>query len=173
MYRPSQYQLMCSSDDLHKNKLRCVTLRHFVILPSVRHPYYGFVNPIETSTSAVLILLDCGTHHGSITFWGLSNVKCVNWENELQKSYYKTCDRCKSINDILITIIIIIISIIIINPRSEVLPEKLTGPSLFKKFPAFYGNRMFLTATTTLATCPYEPERSSLCLPIPFLADPF
>lgn len=41
-YRLSQYQLKRSSDDLHKNKLRCVTLRHFLTLSkgySVGHPY--------------------------------------------------------------------------------------------------------------------------------------
>ena len=34
-------------------------------------------------------------------------------------------------------------------PWSRGLPEKLTGPQLVKKFPAFYGTRMFITAFTT------------------------
>jgi hypothetical protein len=47
----------------------------------------------------------------------------------------------------LIIIIIIIKSIIIfINPWNVVLPEKLTGPQLVNKFPAFCGNRRFITA---------------------------
>ena len=45
--------------------------------------------------------------------------------------------------------IIIIIIIIIIIPWSGVLLEKLTGPQLVKKFPAFYGTRRFLTAFTS------------------------
>jgi len=31
---------------------------------------------------------------------------------------------------------------------AEFLPEKLTGPQLIKKFPAFYGTRRFITAFT-------------------------
>jgi hypothetical protein len=34
---------------------------------------------------------------------------------------------------------------LILNPSSRVL-EKLTGPQLVKKFPAFYGTRRFITA---------------------------
>jgi hypothetical protein len=37
---------------------------------------------------------------------------------------------------------------IIFIPWSKVLPEKLTGPQLVRKFPAFYGNRRFMTAYT-------------------------
>jgi len=36
-----------------------------------------------------------------------------------------------------------------ISPGNTVLPEKLTGPQLGKKFPAFYGTRSFTTAVTT------------------------
>jgi hypothetical protein len=44
---------------------------------------------------------------------------------------------------------------------SRVLPEKLTGPESFKKFPAFYGTRRFVTAFTTA------------CLPpVPVLSEP-
>jgi hypothetical protein len=32
---------------------------------------------------------------------------------------------------------------------SRVLPEKLTGPKLLKKFPAFYGTQRFITTFTT------------------------
>ena len=41
-----------------------------------------------------------------------------------------------------------IIIIIIITPWSKVLLKKLTGSQLVKKFPAFYGTRMFITAFT-------------------------
>ena len=34
------------------------------------------------------------------------------------------------------------------TPRSSVLLEKLTGPQLVKKFPAFYGSRSCITAFT-------------------------
>jgi hypothetical protein len=34
-------------------------------------------------------------------------------------------------------------------PLSRFLPEKLTRPQLLKKFPAFCGTRMFITAFTT------------------------
>jgi hypothetical protein len=47
-----------------------------------------------------------------------------------------------------------------LTPRNRVLLEKLTGSQLVKKFPAFYGTRMFITPFT----CPYlEPYQSSLC----------
>jgi hypothetical protein len=35
-----------------------------------------------------------------------------------------------------------------ITLRSRVLPEKLTGPQLLKKFPAFYGTLRYITAFT-------------------------
>jgi hypothetical protein len=35
-------------------------------------------------------------------------------------------------------------------PWNKVLPEKLTGPQLVKKFLAFYGTRRFVTAFTTV-----------------------
>ena len=35
------------------------------------------------------------------------------------------------------------------TPWSRVLLEKLTGFQLIKKFPAFYGTRMFITAFTS------------------------
>ena len=63
-----------------------------------------------------------------------------------------------------------IIIIIIITPQSRVIPEKLTGPQLVKKFPTFYGNQGFITAST----CPTsKPERSIPILSIPRLEDPF
>jgi hypothetical protein len=37
---------------------------------------------------------------------------------------------------------------VIPTPWSRVLPEKLTNPQMLKKFPAFYGTRMFITAFT-------------------------
>jgi hypothetical protein len=37
--------------------------------------------------------------------------------------------------------------------------QKLTGFQLVKKFPAFYGNRKFITAFKIAATCPYpQPD---------------
>ena len=36
-----------------------------------------------------------------------------------------------------------------LTPWSRVLPEKLTGPQLVKKFPTFYGNRRFISAFTS------------------------
>jgi hypothetical protein len=36
-----------------------------------------------------------------------------------------------------------------LTPCSRVLPEKLTGPQLFKKFPKFYGTRKFITPFTS------------------------
>jgi hypothetical protein len=35
------------------------------------------------------------------------------------------------------------------NSIELVLPEKVTGPLLVKKFPAFYGTRRFITAFTS------------------------
>ena len=37
----------------------------------------------------------------------------------------------------------------ILTPCSTVLPEKLTGYQLVKKFPTFYGTRKFITAFTS------------------------
>ena len=39
--------------------------------------------------------------------------------------------------------------IFLLTPWSRVLPEKLAGPQLARKFPAFYGTRRFITACTT------------------------
>jgi hypothetical protein len=41
-----------------------------------------------------------------------------------------------------------------LTPWSRVLLEKLTGRQLVKKFPAFYGTRMFITALTRACHCP-------------------
>jgi hypothetical protein len=46
-----------------------------------------------------------------------------------------------------------------LTPWRTVLPEKLTGPQLVKKFPAFYGTRKFITVFTKARHCPYtEPD---------------
>jgi prolipoprotein diacylglyceryltransferase len=37
---------------------------------------------------------------------------------------------------------------VLITPWSRVLPEKLTGSQLVKKFPVFYGTGRFITAFT-------------------------
>jgi len=42
----------------------------------------------------------------------------------------------------------------LLTPWSRVLPEKLTGFQLVKKFPAFYGTRMFITAFTSARHLP-------------------
>ena len=48
------------------------------------------------------------------------------------------------------------------TPYSRLILEKLTVSQLVKKFPAFYGNRKFITAFKEPATCPYpEPHKSS------------
>jgi len=38
----------------------------------------------------------------------------------------------------------------LLTPCSRVLPEKLTGSQLVKKFPAFYGTRRFITTLTSV-----------------------
>ena len=55
---------------------------------------------------------------------------------------------------------------------SNVLLEKLTGPQLVKKFPAFHGNGKFITMFTRACLYP-EPDESSDCLPVLFLYVPF
>ena len=52
----------------------------------------------------------------------------------------------------------------------RVLPEKLTVSRLVEEIPEFCGTRRFITAFTS----PHpEPDRSSSCLPIPLLEDPW
>ena len=41
-----------------------------------------------------------------------------------------------------------------LTPWNRVLREKLTSSQLVKKFPAFYGIRMFITSLKNSATCP-------------------
>jgi len=63
-----------------------------------------------------------------------------------------------------------------LTPRSIVLPEKLTDLHLVKKFPAFYGNRKFITSFTAPANYTYiylKPEQSSPGIPIPLIEEPF
>jgi len=43
----------------------------------------------------------------------------------------------------------------LLTPLSKVLLEKLTGLQLIKKLPAFYGNRRFITAFTSVRTCTF------------------
>ena len=57
-----------------------------------------------------------------------------------------------------------------LSPLKRVLPEKLTGSQLVKKFPAFYGNQGFITAFTRARHCPYpEPDEPSPRFPSHFL----
>ena len=58
---------------------------------------------------------------------------------------------------------------LILTPRSRVLLEKLIGSQLVKKFPAFYGNWMFITAFTSARHLSLSSARSILCMP-PHLA---
>jgi hypothetical protein len=63
-----------------------------------------------------------------------------------------------------------IMIIIIITLLSRVLPEKLSGSQLVKKFPAFNGTHRFIIPFTSAATCPYpEPDQSISCPPSHFL----
>ena len=60
----------------------------------------------------------------------------------------------------------------LLTPWSRVLLETLTGSQLIKKFPAFYGIRKFITATTSAATCHgtgggIEPDQSDPRTPTP------
>jgi len=56
----------------------------------------------------------------------------------------------------------------LLTPRSRVLPEKLTGFQLVKKFPAFYGTQSFITPFI-----PYpEPAQFSPYPHIPLPEDP-
>ena len=52
--------------------------------------------------------------------------------------------------------------IYLLTPWSRVLIEKLNGSKLVKKFPAFYGTRMFISAFTSALTntrCPIQSAR--------------
>jgi hypothetical protein len=54
-----------------------------------------------------------------------------------------------------------------LTPWRRVLPEKVTCFQLYRKFPTFYGTRMFVVAFTKAAVCPYpEADRSSTYLSI-------
>ena len=50
---------------------------------------------------------------------------------------------------LLTTYLLTYIHTYILTPRRRVLLEKQTGFQLVKKFPAFYGNRRFITAFTS------------------------
>jgi hypothetical protein len=45
--------------------------------------------------------------------------------------------------------------VITVTECTRVLPKKLTGPQIVKKFPAFYGTQMFITAFTRAHTVSY------------------
>jgi len=51
------------------------------------------------------------------------------------------------------------------TPCSRVLPEKLTGPLLVKKFPTFYGIRSFITAFTRTWHVSLSWDRSNKSMP--------
>jgi hypothetical protein len=63
----------------------------------------------------------------------------------------------------------------LLTPWSTVLPEKLKRPELLKKFPAFYGNRRFLTAFTRARHLSLSWARLIQSMPPPIqpLAGPF
>ena len=52
------------------------------------------------------------------------------------------------------------------TPRSRILLEKLTGSQLLKKFPAFYGNRRFITAFTRFRHLSLSWARSIQSIPL-------
>ena len=53
----------------------------------------------------------------------------------------------------------------LLTPWSRVLPEKLTGSQLVKKFPAFYGTRRFITAFTSARHLSLSWARSIQSMP--------
>jgi len=55
-----------------------------------------------------------------------------------------------------------------LTPQSRVLLEKLTGPQLVKKFPAFYGTRRFITVFTRARHLSLSSARSIDSMPPPF-----
>jgi hypothetical protein len=59
------------------------------------------------------------------------------------------------------------------TPWSTVLLEKVTGLQVVKKFPAFYGNRRFITAFTSALHLPLSCANSIQSIPhIPLPGDP-
>ena len=58
-----------------------------------------------------------------------------------------------------------------LTPWSRVFLEKLTGPQLVKKFPAFYGTRRFELQVPDICPCP-DPDQSSPYPHIPLPEDP-
>ena len=54
----------------------------------------------------------------------------------------------------------------LLTPWSRVLPEKLTGSQLVKKFPAFNGTRRFITALTSTRHLSLCPARSLHSIPL-------
>jgi hypothetical protein len=61
----------------------------------------------------------------------------------------------------------------VLTACSRVLPESLTGPRLVKKFPAFYGTQMFITAFTSARHLSLSWARSIQSMPSnPFLEYP-
>jgi hypothetical protein len=61
-----------------------------------------------------------------------------------------------------------------VAPLSRVLPEKLTGPQIVKKFPVFYGTRRFITGFTRASHLSLSWARSIQSMhPVQILEDPF
>jgi hypothetical protein len=68
---------------------------------------------------------------------------------------------------------VVVIITYLLTPRSRVLLEKLTGPQLVNKFPAFCEPEGSLPQPQVSATCPYpKPDRSSPYPHIPVRKDP-
>jgi len=53
----------------------------------------------------------------------------------------------------------------LLTPCSRVLLEKVTGPQLVKKFPAFYGTQVFITAFTSALHLSLSSARSIQSMP--------
>ena len=56
----------------------------------------------------------------------------------------------KSMVDIIVCLYVLCNYTYLLTPWCRVLPEKLTGLQLVKKFPAFHGTRRFITALTSV-----------------------
>jgi len=64
--------------------------------------------------------------------------------------------------------------VITLTPLGTVLSERLTGPQLVKKFPAFYITRGSILHSRAPTTCSYpEPDQSNPCLHIPLIENLF
>jgi hypothetical protein len=72
----------------------------------------------------------------------------VGWPTDLQvEEWSGICRKGEALSPL--TYLLAYLLTYLLTPWSRVLLEKLTGLQLVKKFPAFYGIRMFITAFTS------------------------